>query len=146
MAEDAPTETPAAVSEAPEADAEPTSPNAEAAKWRTKFRDAESRIATAEARVSALLRTQVEAMVADRIAVPADLWDIANVALADVCDEDGSISTDAVSDAVKAALEERPGLARPAEPVWMSIDGRSDPEMAQQPITFGDALRYRHRR
>lgn len=90
-------------------------PGREAAKWRTKLRDAESRIAeltrdsetkvgALTARVEHMQRNEVQRLVADRLADPADVWRD-GAQLADVLDENGDVDPAKVNDLVGGLLQ-----------------------------------------
>lgn len=87
--------------------------NAEAARWRVKFRDAEATNAVLSARVEALQTAE-----AHRLAEgPGRLVDGTDVlrgaTLADLLDDDGNIDPEAVSEAVQALVESKPHLQSP---------------------------------
>lgn len=90
--------------------------NAEAARYRTQLRAAEAERDTLAARVDALHRSAVERLVADRLAAPADLFDVGQADLADLLDDDGNLDAAAVDQHVADLLATRPGLARDAGP------------------------------
>ncbi|MFZ3595449.1 hypothetical protein [Streptomyces sp. BH104] len=119
-----------------------SSANKEAAKYRTKLREAEAKLEAADARVSGLLRKSVETYVASKLSVPGDLFDIGKVAVADLLDGEGNLDTETIDSAVEALLQERPGLSNGPRP-WGDVGGgnRNSAESAQP--TWSDALRGR---
>lgn len=86
---------------------------AEAARYRVKLRETEAERDTLRGRVESLQQRQVEQMVADRLAQPADLLAF-GVTLADLLDADGEIDPGLVDTAAFGLLESRPGLAKTA--------------------------------
>ncbi|MFI5567281.1 hypothetical protein ACIA6T_07925 [Streptomyces sp. NPDC051740] len=121
-------------------DNEAASPNAEAAKYRRKLRDAEAKLETANTRIETLLRRDIEQRVSDRLAVPADLFEIGKRSVSDLLTEDGEVADDAITAAVESLLENRPGLAK-ATAGWGSVGGSSRSAVAPAAPTWSDALR-----
>ncbi|MFI0191396.1 hypothetical protein ACH4PW_28095 [Streptomyces sp. NPDC017082] len=115
-------------------------PNAEAAKYRRKLREAETQLEAANTRIEALLRHDIEQRVSDRLAVPADLFDLGKATVADLLNEDGEVLDEAITAAVEALLEKRPGLAKPQG--WGNVGGASRPSRPSDPApTWIAALR-----
>ncbi|MCX2929268.1 hypothetical protein ORI20_03205 [Mycobacterium sp. CVI_P3] len=85
-------------------DAEESSPNAEAARWRKKLRETESQLETMAARVETLQRQQVDAQVSAAGVKPQAVYSVAD--LADLVGEDGSVDTEKVTEAVAKAKEQ----------------------------------------
>jgi len=83
----------------------------EASRYRRQLREAEGERDGLRGRVEAMQRAEVERLVADQIAVPADVW-LAGALLPDLLDDDGNVDPAKVTDAVKAVLTDRPGLRR----------------------------------
>jgi len=88
--------------------AEESNPNTEAAKWRHKFRDeqtthkeTQTQLADMSARVEALQRQQVEALLDASKVKPAALW--ATTDLAQLVADDGTVDAGAVTKAIDAA-------------------------------------------
>jgi hypothetical protein len=87
-------------------------PNSEAARWRVRLRETEvERDALAE-RITGYQRRDAETVVADMLAVPADLWEIGGADLAACLNDDGTPNEDAIRSAAAAVIEQRPGLAK----------------------------------
>ncbi|MEJ1200172.1 MULTISPECIES: hypothetical protein [unclassified Streptomyces] len=122
-----------------EAPPEASSANREAARYRTKLREAESRLAAVQERITAIQRTQIEAYAAKQLAVGADLFDVGGAALDDLLHENGEADLHAVDAAITALLEKRPGL-RSNEAPWGEVQGGS--EIAERGPTMHDALRF----
>lgn len=120
-----------------------SSANKEAAKYRTRLREAESKLEAANARVNSLLRKSVETYVAAKLSVPSDLFDIGKVDVADLLDGEGNIDTETVDSAVEALLKERPGLSNKAH-YWGDVWG-GQRNISDAKPTMHDALRYRAR-
>lgn len=99
---------------------EPQSANAEAAKYRRQLRDTEVLLETANASLVQYQSDHAERIVADILAVPADIWDIGGgLQLAQCLSDDGKVNEDFIRDAAKALAAERPRL---------SVDGRAPGE------------------
>ncbi|MFJ8750460.1 hypothetical protein ACIREO_14170 [Streptomyces sp. NPDC102441] len=124
---------------------EAPSANAEAAKWRTKLREAEARLEAAESRTNALLRRAVESRVADRLAEPSDLFELGAAELASLISEDDTVNGEALDTAVGELLVKRPGLAAQQPETWGDVGqgGRSGPPPAE--ITMADAFKAARR-
>lgn len=88
---------------------QPTKGNREA-KYRTERNSARESLAAAEARIEAMQLREVERLAAD-LAQPSDLFEVGGVTLADLLSESGDVDNDAVTEAVSALIEQRPGLA-----------------------------------
>jgi len=128
--------------EATEGDPEPDSrAGREAAKYRTRLRAAEADLATARAALERVQRAAVQQMVASRLAVPADLFDIAGVDLATLLDQDGIPDADAVADAVATALRDRPGLARRTHATEALVGARRPPSGTPSGTTWQQVIR-----
>jgi hypothetical protein len=84
---------------------------AEAATYRRKLRDAEAQLEALRARVDGIARSEVEALAADTLRSPADLW-LTGTELADLLADDGNPDPDKVRTAVEAVLSERPHWAK----------------------------------
>ncbi len=109
----------------------------EAARYRRSLREAETERDGLRGRVEAMQRAEVERLVGDQIAVPADVW-LAGALLPDLLDDDGNVDQAKVTDTVKAVLTDRPGWRRLTHP---NFDGGV---RATAPITgptWHDAIR-----
>lgn len=117
-------------------DEEPESPNAEAAKWRHKLREAEAERDQLAEQVQELQRQQVQHVVAGRLHDCDDLW--AKHDLGDLLGEDGTVD----SAKVDAAIEGLPSHFRKApEPLYtQGFQGKWDPP---SDTNWGDVLRRR---
>jgi len=92
----------------------------EAAKYRRQLRETETERDTLSSRVVAMQKAEVERLVADDLAAPADLW-LTGASLPDLLDDDGNVDPGKVNDATAKILIDRPGWrATPAPP---SFDG-----------------------
>jgi hypothetical protein len=109
-------------------EAEPESPNAEAARYRRQLRDTEAERDALAERVAALQRRECEATLADLLDVPADIWDIGSADPAAFYGEDGSLNLAELRAAAGALLDQRPrlGKAHPA-PQWGQHSGAFGP-------------------
>jgi len=108
----------------------------EAARYRRSLREAETERDGLRGRVETMQRAEVQRLVADQIAVPADVW-LAGASLPDLLDDDGNVDQAKVTDTVKAVLTDRPGWRRLTHP---NFDGGVRTAAPTGP-TWHDALR-----
>lgn len=87
------------------------SPNAEAAKYRRRLREAETKLAVSDARAEMLLRREIERLAGDRLADGAEVWRD-DTALDGLLGDDGLPSADAVAARVAELLEQHPHWER----------------------------------
>jgi hypothetical protein len=113
---------------APEDESPDASPNAEAARYRRQLREVEAERDALTDRVRDYQRRECEAMVADLLDVPGDLFDIGQVDVNAFYDDDGTLNEGELRAAAGALLEERPrlGKPRPAGPRWQNF-GQNQP-------------------
>ncbi|MFI8102651.1 hypothetical protein [Streptomyces sp. NPDC086023] len=124
---------------------EPTNGNREAAKYRTKLREAEAKLEATEKRVNSLLRAQVESLAAKELSVASDLFDIGGTSIDDLTDPEGNVMPGAVDAAVKALLAKRPGLRNGPAP-WGDVGGnRRGVSLPDSPPTMLEALKFTRR-
>ncbi|MEU9026408.1 hypothetical protein AB0D46_02515 [Streptomyces sp. NPDC048383] len=123
---------------------EPTSGNREAAKYRTKLREAEAKLEATEKRVHSLLRAQVESLAGKELSVASDLFDIGGASIDDLTDPEGNVMPDAVDAAVKALLAKRPGLRNGPAP-WGDVGGGRRGSMPDPSPTMLEALKFTRR-
>ncbi|MEU7764355.1 hypothetical protein AB0B25_04450 [Nocardia sp. NPDC049190] len=102
--------------EAAETDAEHQTGNREAAKYRRQLRDTEAERDSLRERVTTYERAEVERLVADHLADPADLW-VSGVELDALRGKDGAIDQDKVKTAVAELLEQRPHWQKRLKPL-----------------------------
>ncbi|WP_143074790.1 hypothetical protein [Streptomyces mangrovisoli] len=121
------------------ASSEGNSTNREAAKYRTKLREAEGKLEAAEARVTALLHREIEAHAAKVLAVGADLFDIGGASVDDLTDPEGNVMPDAVNAAAEALLAKRPGLGNPNRP-WGDVGGNHPASGLERQTTMRDVI------
>ncbi|MEV3848138.1 hypothetical protein AB0J30_15240 [Streptomyces microflavus] len=120
---------------------EGNSANREAAKYRTKLREAETKLEAAESRITALLRKEIEAYASKQLAVGADLFTLGEVAVTDLLDPEGNADTETIDAAVEALLMARPGLRSNTAP-WGEVGGSSAAGSAErEKPTMLDALK-----
>jgi hypothetical protein len=93
--------------------AEDDSPNAEAAKWRTRFREAEAAIAERDNVIASYRRAECERTLADLLDVPGDLFDVGGAEVADFYSDSGELNDAELRAAAGALIEERPRLGKP---------------------------------
>jgi hypothetical protein len=79
-------------------------PGREAAKWRKKFRQAETERATLAGKVEALQRQQIAAVIATTGLNPAALW-ASGAQLTDLVDDDGTPDEVKIAAAIAAARD-----------------------------------------
>ncbi|MBZ4620991.1 hypothetical protein [Mycobacterium avium] len=96
-------------------DAEPSG-NSEAAKYRRQLRDTEAQRDALAERLTGYQKRECESVVADLLDVPADLWDVAGLDVADMYADDGTVDADKVRFAAGTLAEMRPRLAKPPTP------------------------------
>jgi hypothetical protein len=90
---------------------EESSPNQEAAKYRTRLREAEGQRDTLAARVEGLQRYVIESKAA-KLAEPGDLFTVGGHSVADFLDDNGEVDEAKVTDAVDQLTTARPRLSR----------------------------------
>lgn len=122
-----------------EQEQEHTSPNAEAAKYRRRLRDTETKLEELTHKHDALLRSTVETMTADNVPAAA-LWD-SGATLEDLLGDDGLPDQGKVRDAAQAAAERYQVGKVPRRPQPVPEAGRTS--LNQGKPTWGDALRMR---
>lgn len=139
-------QTDAPTTEAPEPTERENTPengNREAAKYRTRLREAEAErdavrgeLETAAATVERLQRALVERDAAEHLRDPADLWRYAeDASVADLLTEDGTPDPEKVSAVVSDILAERRHLARPRTPrPDMTQGGTGTPPPPADPV------------
>ncbi|MBD8057225.1 hypothetical protein ICV35_26675 [Rhodococcus ruber] len=119
------------------APAEPESPNAEAARYRHRAKEAEAARDTLAERLTGYERRDAERY-ADNLASPSDLW-AAGVQLDDLRAEDGTIDENLVRAAVDAVLAERPHWA--ARRVPLPIPGAGARPGDRPTLSWSDVIR-----
>lgn len=99
-------ETPTTAEEAPEVQTaeDDGNPNAEAARYRRKLRDAEAERDALAGRLEVLQRAEAERIAADHMTKPAALW-AAGTELADLLAEDGTVDPQRVAQASIGAVD-----------------------------------------
>lgn len=123
-------------------DAPEASPNSEAARYRRQLREVEAERDALAERLQGHQRREVEAMVADLLDVPADLFDIGQVQPSDFYNDDGTLNEAELRAAAGALLEERPrlGKPRPTGPRWQNF-GQYAPPPPQRGAAWSDVLK-----
>jgi hypothetical protein len=81
-------------------------PNRREAKYRVQLREVESKLATAEARVDALQRSQVEGRAVGKVAKPGSLWGSEHMQMDKLLNDNGTVDVAKVDAAIKAAAFE----------------------------------------
>lgn len=119
---------------------EDTPPSRQAAKWRTKFREAETRIGELATQVEALQRHHIESLLTNEDITPKAFWRLAE--LKDMISDDGFPDPAKVSAAARGIRESlgiTEGLFVPAEGYSPSTpakpSGRQQWDQAFQPPT-----------
>ena len=108
----------------------------EAAGYRTKLRETETKLERAEARISDYDRAEVERQVGDRLQNPSDLW-LTGVQLDELRGEDGSLEPEKVKAARDKVIEEHPHWQKPAPDFGQ---GARQPANERR-FSFGEALK-----
>jgi hypothetical protein len=106
--------------DAPKADE--AGPNAEAARYRTRLREAETERDTIAGRLTGYQRAEAERLAAAGLSRASDLW-LDGLDVAELLDEAGQVDADKVATAVAAVLDGRPQLA--------AVVKRPRPDMSQ---------------
>lgn len=96
----------------------------EAARYRTERNEARTALEAATERIAALQRADAERLAGGLLAEPGDLWALGGTELADVLDDDGNVSADAVTALAETITKSRPGLRKPSRAIDPS-QGRS---------------------
>jgi hypothetical protein len=122
----------------PETEQEP-SPNSEAARWRTKLRDAETQRDALTERLTGYQRRECEAAVADLLDEPGDLWEIGQADLSAFYNEDGTLDEAELRAAAGALCEMRPKLAKPPGPRHQNF-GQFTPPPPPPKIGWGTVI------
>jgi len=122
--------------EAPEG----ANPNAEAARYRVRAREAETALAAAQARIEQLHRLDIERIAGESLSMPVDFW-LSNNQTSDYVDPDtGLVDADRVREDAKILLTERPGL-RKLSPAVDRSQGSGNVAPGKSAPTFGDLLK-----
>ena len=103
----------------------------EAARWRIQTRQAETKLAVAEARIAEMQKAEVERLLATRLAMPSDLWLSGKFAVEDLL-TNGQVDAERVNAAADTVLESRPHWAARLKPVGapaasVTGDGKYEP-------------------
>lgn len=114
-------------------------PNREAAKWRTKLRDAEAQRDAVTAKLEAMQRAAIDTQVTALGIKPAAVW-AAGADLADLLDENGVPDAAKVASAA-ASAKEALGIPGPTRPSRGMHSGASAPSVTRN--GFVDAFRPR---
>lgn len=123
----------------PEGGTTAPTPGSEAAKWRTKLREAETQRDGLSARVQALQRSEALRLAGEHLAAGEDLFGF-GATLDDLLDEQGDLDPEAVQAAAAAVAIGRPGLARVHGKVGDFQGIRSTPTAG---ATWADVIRNR---
>ena len=110
--------------------------NPEAAKWRTRFREAEQTITTLQERVAAMQKAEAARLAAATLIDGDDLFTA--VGLDDLLDDDGDLDTDKIAAQVDALIEAKPHLRRAAFSDGSGIGTRGEASSRSQ--TWADVL------
>lgn len=124
-----------------EGEGDEENPNREAAKWRTKLRDAEAQRDAVAAQLEAMQRATIDTQVEALGIKPAALW-ASGADLADLLDENGVPDTAKVKAAASSAREAL-GIPGPTRPSRGMHSGASAPQRTRN--GFVDAFRPRSR-
>jgi hypothetical protein len=86
------------------------------ARYRVERNEARQALDAAEALLGGYRTREVERLASEHLAQPSDLLSLGEVALTDLITDDGFVNPKAVSEAVSALIEARPGLAKTPPP------------------------------
>jgi hypothetical protein len=106
--------------DAPKADE--AGPNAEAARYRTRLREAEAERDSIAGRLTGYQRAEAERLASAGLSRASDLW-LDGLDVAELLDDGGQVDADKVGRAVAAVLDGRPQLA--------AVVKRPRPDMSQ---------------
>ena len=84
--------------------------NREAAKYRTRLREAEAERDALVSRLAALQRAEIERLASAGLSHPSDIFTMSGNELADYITDTGTVDAERVAADVAAILLERPGL------------------------------------
>ncbi|CAM4413869.1 hypothetical protein MB901379_03884 [Mycobacterium basiliense] len=91
---------------------EPT-PNSEAARYRVERNKARAERDALAERLAGYQRRECEAVVADVLDVPGDLWEVGGADVAAFCNDDGTVNEVELLGAAAALVDMRPRLGKP---------------------------------
>jgi hypothetical protein len=102
--------------EQPEEAAPEANPNSEAARYRVQLREAEAQRDALAERVTAYQKRECEAIVANLLDVPGDLWEVGQADVATFYNDDGTLNEAELQAATGALIDQRPRLGKPPGP------------------------------
>ncbi len=114
--------------------------NSEAAKWRTRLRQAEAERDTLAQRLARMQQAEVDRLVAERMADPEDLRVLGKVEVADLLDDEGLVDVDKVDQAVSDVLKSKPRLAKDYEPDAEGFDGGARQSVSNSGASWSSVL------
>jgi hypothetical protein len=121
-------------------DAEPEPTNSEAARYRVERNEARTERDALAERLTGYQRRECEAVIADLLEVPADLWEIAQADVVAFYNEDGTVNEAELRAAAGALVEQRPRLALPNRtPSWGQHSG--DGGFGDGKASWGDVIK-----
>ncbi|GAA3728812.1 hypothetical protein HDA32_000117 [Spinactinospora alkalitolerans] len=85
----------------------------EAQGLRTRLREAEAALEAAQSRLEAMQRAEVTRLAGEHLADGADLFVGGDVEMASLLADDGTVNAEAVAEAAKRVVEQRPHWAAP---------------------------------
>ncbi|OHT93182.1 hypothetical protein [Mycobacterium syngnathidarum] len=133
--------TPEPEADHPDDEPQGDNPNREAAKWRNKFRDAETELTTMQQRLETLQRSEAERIAATALHDPTDMWRD-GTQLTDLLDDNGNIDPNKVTDTATKIADTHQHWKR-RRPVSATEVTSTTPVGADTTPTFSDAFRPR---
>ena len=106
--------------------------NREAAKYRTRLREAEAQRDALAQRVERFQRNEIEHIARAHLASPADLLTLSGNQLSDYLTESGDIDPEKINADAAVILAERPGLRKPV-PATDPTQGHGSPAPRDEP-------------
>lgn len=106
--------------------------NREAAKYRTRLREAEAQRDALAQRVEHFQRNEIERIARAHLASPADLLTLSGNQLSDYLTESGDIDPEKINADAAVILAERPGLRKPV-PATDPTQGHGSPAPRAEP-------------
>lgn len=110
------------------------------ARYRVERNQAREELTTAQARIEAMNRREVERLAGEHLAMPGDLFSLSGNELADYLTEDGEVDPEKVAADVAVIVAERPGLRKPS-PYSDPSQGRGGAAPKASTPTFADLFK-----
>ena len=125
-------------------DGEQDNGNKEAAKYRRRLRETEAERDTLKARLDVLQRNEVQRLVADRFADPADIWRD-GATLEHLIDDDGNIDPTRVNDLATTLLDAHKHWGKTRQSGTRAFQSGASVTTAPRQDSFTQAFKPRER-